>query len=63
MLSLELEKSRLLSIKTQSGHEEKKLEKALMGKQVMTEMDWVLDSGCTKHMPKYMDVFLEGTYQ
>jgi len=50
-------------IKTQNGHEEKKLEQALMGKQVITEMDWVLDSGCTNHMAKYADVFLEGTYQ
>ena len=50
-------------IKTPRGDEEKKLEKALMGKQVITEMDWVLDSGCTNHMTKHADVFLEGTYR
>ena len=32
-------------INTPSSAEEKKLEKGSMGKQVITEMDWVLDSG------------------
>jgi len=47
----------------ESVHEEKRVEKAMMGKHVVPDMNWVIDSGCTNHMTKHAGVFLEGTYK
>jgi len=47
----------------ESVHEEKRVEKAMMGKHVVPDMNWVIDSGCTNHMTKDAGVFLEGTYK
>jgi len=47
----------------ESVHEEKRVAKAIMGKHVVPEIDWVIDSGCTNHMTKHAGVFLEGTYK
>jgi len=44
-------------------HEEKRVDKAMMGKHVVPDMDWVIDSGCTNHMTKHAGVFLEDTYK
>jgi len=47
----------------ESVHEKRRVEKAMMGKHVVPEMDWVIDSGCTNHMTKQAGVFLEGNYK
>jgi len=47
----------------ESVHEEKPVEKAMMGKHVVPEMDWVIDFGFTNHMMKHAGVSLEGTYK
>jgi len=47
----------------ESVHEVKRVEKAMMGKHVVPDMDWVIDSGCTNHMTKHAGVFLERTYK
>jgi len=47
----------------ESVHEEKRVEKAMMGKHVVPEIDWVIDSGCINHMTKHAGVFLDGTYK
>jgi len=48
---------------TERVHEEKRVEKAMMGKHVVPEMDWMIDSSCTNHMMKHGGVFLQGTYK
>ena len=47
----------------ESMHEEKRVEKAMMGKHVVPDIDWVIDSSCTNHMTKHAGVFLQGTYK
>ena len=45
----------------ESVQEERRVEKGMMGKHVVPDIDWVIDSGCTNQMTKHAGVFLEGT--
>ena len=47
----------------ESVHEEKRVEKAIMGKHIVPDMDLVIDTGCTNHITKHAGVFLKGTYK
>jgi len=47
----------------ESVHEEKPVDKAMIRKHFVPDMDWVIDSGCTNHMTKHAGVFLKGTYK
>lgn len=38
------------------------IESEMWRKQVVQEMDWVIDSGCTNHMNGYEAAFIPGSY-
>ena len=38
------------------------IESAMLGKQVVQEIDWVIDSGCTNHMTRHEEAFIPGSY-